>query len=78
MKGSCKKVRYQLIVFSSATLVILAKDDRFIPADTLRLLDDGELVELGSGTHWVAGEEPERIGGMLADFFGRPTAGTQN
>ena len=31
----------------------------------------GELLELGSGTHWVAGEEPERIGKILVDFFSR-------
>jgi pimeloyl-ACP methyl ester carboxylesterase len=54
-------------------LVLLAEDDAFIPSDTTRasleLLDDGRLVELGSGTHWVLQEEPERIAKELADFF---------
>ncbi len=59
---------------ATPTLVILAEDDRFIPASatraSLEFLDDGELLELGSGTHWVTGEEPERIGNILVDFFG--------
>jgi pimeloyl-ACP methyl ester carboxylesterase len=59
---------------ATRALVILAKDDAFIPASATRaslvLLEDGELLELGSGTHWVSGEEPERIGRILADFFG--------
>ena len=38
---------------------------------SLRFLDAGELVELDSGTHWVGQEQPQRIGGILADFFGR-------
>ena len=60
---------------ATRTLVILAKDDRFIPANLTRasiaFLDDGELLELGSGTHWVTGEEPERIGKILSEFFAR-------
>ncbi len=55
------------------TLVILAEDDRFIPAsatrDSMRFLKNGRLLELGTGTHWVAGEEPARIGAILAEFF---------
>ena len=35
----------------------------------MKYLDEGERLELGSGTHWVAGEEPERIGRILVDFF---------
>lgn len=62
-------------LIQTPTLVIVAEDDRFIPADrtraSLRFLDDGELLELGSGTHWVTGEEPERIGKILVDFFAR-------
>jgi pimeloyl-ACP methyl ester carboxylesterase len=54
------------------TLILLAEDDAFIPSDetraSLELLDDGRLVELGSGTHWVIQEEPERIAGLLAEF----------
>jgi hypothetical protein len=38
----------------------------------MQYLDQGERVELGSGTHWVAGEEPERIGAILAGFFSTP------
>ncbi len=57
------------------TLVILAANDAFIPASATRAslehLDAGELLELGSGTHWVSGEEPERIGAILVEFFGR-------
>ena len=60
---------------ATPTLVILAEDDRFIPAGftraSLEFLDNGELLELGSGTHWVTGEEPERIGKILVDFFSR-------
>jgi pimeloyl-ACP methyl ester carboxylesterase len=56
-------------------LILVAADDAFIPSDltraSVRLCDAGELVELGSGTHWVAQEEPERIARFLADFFAR-------
>ncbi len=38
---------------------------------SLEFLDNGELLELGSGTHWVTGEEPERSGKLLVDFFRR-------
>jgi pimeloyl-ACP methyl ester carboxylesterase len=58
---------------STPTLVIQAKNDAFIPTDLsevgMQYLDNGERLELGSGTHWVAGEEPERIGQILVDFF---------
>ena len=36
---------------------------------SVQLCDDGEIVELGSGTHWVVQEEPERIARLLAAFF---------
>jgi pimeloyl-ACP methyl ester carboxylesterase len=55
-------------------LLLLAEDDAYIPSDMTRaslpLLDDGKLVELGSGTHWVVQEQPERIAKLLAEFFG--------
>ena len=56
------------------TLVAVAADDAFIPGDLTRrssaLLDDGRLLELGSGTHWVLQEEPERIGDLLVEWCG--------
>jgi pimeloyl-ACP methyl ester carboxylesterase len=58
------------------TLVAVAADDAFIPGDLTRrsveLLDDGQLVELGSGTHWVLQEEPERIADLLVEWCGVP------
>lgn len=58
------------------TLVLVAAHDAFIPADLTRrsalFLDAGEVLELGSGTHWVIQEEPQRIGEILAEFFRRP------
>ena len=58
---------------SVPTLILLAPGDAFIASDltraSLRYLDDGRLVELGSGTHWVLQEEPERIAVLLAGFF---------
>lgn len=60
------------------TLILVAADDPYIPGDlsrrSLLFLDDGQLVELGFGTHWVIQEEPERIGALLAGFFGAPVA----
>ena len=54
-------------------LLMLTAHDAFIPADmtraSLSLLDDGRLIELGTGTHWVMQEEPERIAKVLAEFF---------
>ena len=58
------------------TLVAVTADDAFIPADLTRrsgaLLDDGRLLELGSGTHWVLQEEPERIADLLVEWCGAP------
>jgi pimeloyl-ACP methyl ester carboxylesterase len=55
------------------TLLLVAPDDAFIPGDltraSLRFLDDGRLVELMGGTHWVLQEEPAMIAAWLADFF---------
>lgn len=57
------------------TLLLVAEDDAFIPSDLTRasaqLLDAGEVVELGSGTHWVIQEEPARIATLLIEFFSR-------
>jgi pimeloyl-ACP methyl ester carboxylesterase len=54
-------------------LLLLAPDDAFIPSDltraSLQFLDDGRLVELETGTHWVLQEEPERVAALLAGFF---------
>jgi pimeloyl-ACP methyl ester carboxylesterase len=55
---------------------LIAPDDAFIPGDltrrSLAFLDRGELRELETGSHWVIQEEPERIGGILAEFFSAP------
>ncbi len=54
------------------TLVILARDDAFIPSDvtreSLHHLDDGRLLELGTGSHWVLQEEPELTSRILIEF----------
>ncbi|MEM7413539.1 MAG: hypothetical protein AAF430_25125, partial [Myxococcota bacterium] len=56
-------------------LIVLPPDDVYFMEEVTRLslgfLDAGELLELDSGTHWVAQEQPERIGEILAGFFGR-------
>ena len=56
------------------TLVAVAADDAFIPADLTRrsgaFLDDGRVVELGYGSHWVLQEEPERTAALVAEFCG--------
>jgi len=55
------------------TLLLLAPDDAFIPSDltraSLRWLDDGRLVELERGTHWVLQEDPDVVARLLAEFF---------
>jgi pimeloyl-ACP methyl ester carboxylesterase/phosphoserine phosphatase len=59
---------------AAPTLVLVAADDAFIPSDRTRasaqFLDRGRVEELGSGTHWVLQEEPERIAALLAEFCG--------
>jgi epoxide hydrolase 4 len=54
------------------TLVVAAAKDAFIPGDLTRksvdLLDDGRLLELDYGTHWVLQEEPEKTAKIVADF----------
>jgi pimeloyl-ACP methyl ester carboxylesterase len=56
--------------------ILVAANDAFIPGDLTRasaeLCDDATVVELGSGTHWVVQEEPDRIATLLAEFFGAP------
>ena len=58
------------------TLVAVAADDAFIPGDMTRrsveLLDQGRLLELGYGTHWVLQEEPEKTARIVADFCAEP------
>jgi pimeloyl-ACP methyl ester carboxylesterase len=54
------------------TLILLAPNDAFIPSDLARaslpLLDDGRLVELPEGTHWVIQEHPDVIAREVAAF----------
>lgn len=54
-------------------LLLLSARDAFIPPDAARATgdwaDDFTLAELGSGTHWVTAEEPERIGQLLLRFL---------
>lgn len=61
---------------AAPALVLVAAEDAYIPADLTRrgglFLDAGEVRELGTGTHWVIQEEPERIGTILAEFCGSP------
>ncbi|HJQ82502.1 MAG TPA: alpha/beta hydrolase [Candidatus Binatia bacterium] len=55
------------------TLVLRAPDDAFMTADatraSLRWVDDGRLVELPRGSHWVLQEDPETVARELAAFF---------
>ncbi|MBW2372492.1 MAG: alpha/beta hydrolase [Deltaproteobacteria bacterium] len=61
---------------SCPTLVLLAPGDLYIPSDltrrSMRFLDAGRLHELERGTHWAIQEEPEIVGGLLAQFFSEP------
>jgi epoxide hydrolase 4 len=58
------------------SLVVLAPDDAFIPSimtrRSLDWLDDGRLVELERGTHWVIQEDPDGIARLLGEFFEAP------
>lgn len=64
---------------SLPTLVMVSEDDAFISGfhtrASMQFLDDGRLLELGSGTHWVIQEEPDRIGRILVEFFREALAG---
>jgi pimeloyl-ACP methyl ester carboxylesterase len=57
------------------TLILLAPHDAFIAAGltraSLRFLDNGRLVELAEGTHWVIQEYPSLVGNEIA-LFCRP------
>jgi epoxide hydrolase 4 len=57
------------------TLVLLAPTDAFMAGETtrasLRWVDDGRIVELPRGTHWVLQEDPEAVARELARFFTR-------
>jgi epoxide hydrolase 4 len=56
------------------TLVIWGAQDQFFEPETagasVELCDDGRLVMLESASHWLHHEEPDRINGLLIDFFG--------
>lgn len=58
---------------STPTMMMIAPDDAFTPRDLARrniqFLDNGRLVELDTGTHWVIQENPELIGSSIAEFF---------
>jgi len=55
------------------TLLIVAPHDAFIPGDvtrrSMRFLDQGRMVELERGTHWVIQEDPDTVSRLLIDFF---------
>ncbi len=57
------------------TLLIIAPDDAFSAIDLARrsalFLDDGEVLELENGTHWIIQEKPQLIGELLVKFFGK-------
>jgi len=52
---------------------VLAPDDVFTPKDltkrSILFLDDGKVINLETGTHWVIQEKSELIGKILAAFF---------
>lgn len=58
---------------SVPTLLVVAPDDAFIPSDltraSMKYLDDGRLLELEAGTHWVLQEDPDGTSRILIDFF---------
>jgi len=64
---------------ATPTLIIIAPNDAFIPADltrrSARFLDHGRVVELASGTHWVIQEDPETISRLLIAFFSASGSG---
>lgn len=54
------------------TLLLLAPADAFIPQDlaqtSLQLLDDGRIVALEEGTHWVIQERPDLVAQQVTAF----------
>lgn len=59
---------------SIPTLAVHAPNDAFSPIDLARrsalFLEDGKVIELEAGTHWIIQEKPELIGNILGCFFG--------
>jgi epoxide hydrolase 4 len=57
------------------TLIVVAPEDAFIPSDltraSMKYLDNGTLLELPAGTHWVLQEDPQGTSQVLIDFFSR-------
>lgn len=55
------------------TLMIIAADDAFTPIDLARrnrlFLNEGKVMELETGTHWLIQEEPELVGQTMTRFF---------
>ena len=66
-EGDGRIARPVLVIFAPGDVYFTEQVTRL----SLRFLDAGKLVELDSGTHWVGQEQPERIGAILAEFFGR-------
>jgi len=64
---------------SVPTLALLAPDDAFSAIDLARrsalFLEEGEVKELETGTHWIIQEKPKLIGNILKEFF---SDGTHN
>lgn len=56
------------------TLLLWGARDRALLSDmaplSIDLCDDGRLVTFEEATHWVQHEEPDRVNGLLVDFFG--------
>jgi len=58
---------------SVPTLLVVAPHDAFIAGDlsraSIKYLDDGRLIELPEGTHWILQEDPEGTSKILIDYF---------
>ena len=65
---------------ATPTLVIVAPNDAYIPGDmtrySMRYLENGRLLELETGTHWSVQEQPEKIGGIIVEFFSDDSSST--
>jgi len=64
----------QMGALAAAGFRVIAPDQRGYggsskPRASLDYLDQGRLVELGTGTHWVLQEEPELTSRILIGFF---------
>lgn len=55
------------------TLVVLAPNDAFTPTDltarSILFLENGKVINLETGTHWVIHEHPKLLANILGDFF---------